>query len=405
MEQYKVFYSWQSDLPNSTNRGFIEKALEKATKAIRTDESIEIEPVIDRDTEGVPGSPDIANAIFAKINQAQVFACDVSIINKGEKSRPTPNPNVLIELGYALKTLGSERIIMIINTDFGPPEILPFDLSKKRVVTYCMPEECQERSLERKKLEDKLDTALRTIFTEIEKHPSTKDIQKSLYEKCSEMIEQDKIVVWRQFIESTTEEIIKNLLAWKQTGETALSQLQHGLLPNWQPWKDSVLEAVKISIPGLIPVLTAIRAGKENYWRESTSFLRSLVLLYRDMGGGITHVLRIGDTILYIAGSIGMALVARTKQLNFVEMWAGLTVPEIEGSGETTWCQTHEINYWQTGVTGHNNDPYGFVIKLLELPDIKPFFDSEERFKQSLFLGNLLHSLKEFKYEASSCTV
>jgi len=43
----KVFYSWQTDLPNSTNRGFIQTALEKAAKSIRDDESIVIEPVID----------------------------------------------------------------------------------------------------------------------------------------------------------------------------------------------------------------------------------------------------------------------------------------------------------------------------------------------------------------------
>ncbi|MCJ7675892.1 MAG: nucleotide-binding protein, partial [Sedimentisphaerales bacterium] len=101
MEKYKVFYSWESDLPNATNRNLIERALEDAAKAIRADESIKIEPVIDRDTAGVPGSPDIANTIFGKIEQSQVFACDVSIINKGEKSRKAPNPNVLIELGYA----------------------------------------------------------------------------------------------------------------------------------------------------------------------------------------------------------------------------------------------------------------------------------------------------------------
>ena len=171
MQNYKVFYSWQSDLPNPTNRDFIEKALENAAKAIRADDSIKVEPVIDRDTAGVPGAPDIASTIFAKIEEAQVFACDVSIINGGEKGRSTPNPNVLIELGYTLKTLGSERIIMIMNTAFGGPELLPFDLSKKRVVTYYMPKECQDRAPERKKLEAQLGTALRTIFTQIEAQP------------------------------------------------------------------------------------------------------------------------------------------------------------------------------------------------------------------------------------------
>ena len=48
-----IFYSWQSDLPNATNRGFIQKTLEKAAAAISSDESIDVEPVVDRDTAGV----------------------------------------------------------------------------------------------------------------------------------------------------------------------------------------------------------------------------------------------------------------------------------------------------------------------------------------------------------------
>ena len=51
-----IFYSWQSDLPNSTNRGFIQKILELVAKEIHIDHSISVEPVIDRDTSGVPGS-------------------------------------------------------------------------------------------------------------------------------------------------------------------------------------------------------------------------------------------------------------------------------------------------------------------------------------------------------------
>lgn len=168
MGESKVFYSWQSDLPNSTNRGFIQKALENAAKAIRADDSIKVEPVIDRDTAGVPGSPDIAKTIFDKIEKSQVFVCDVSIINKRSKFRNSPNPNVLIELGYAIKTLGEPRILMVINTAFGVPELLPFDLNKKRVLPYDMPEQCENRATERKVLESKLEAALRAILTHIE---------------------------------------------------------------------------------------------------------------------------------------------------------------------------------------------------------------------------------------------
>jgi hypothetical protein len=163
----RVFYSWQSDLPNASNRGFIEKALENVAKSIRNDESVQIEPVIDRDTAGIPGAPDIASAILAKIDKSQVFVCDVSIINLGAE-RPTPNPNVLIELGYALKTLGQERIIMVMNTDFGDPEHLPFDLRMKRTIKYQMSGWSDDKATERKKLEGQIFESLRLMLQEIE---------------------------------------------------------------------------------------------------------------------------------------------------------------------------------------------------------------------------------------------
>lgn len=159
----KVFYSWQSDLPNSTNRGLIGKALEDAAKSIRDDELIEVTPVIDRDTSGVPGAPDIAGTIFEKIEQSDVFVCDVSIIDRSA-ARPCPNPNVLIELGYAMKSLGPGRVIMVMNTAYGAPEALPFDLRMRRVVTYEAAEADAERAQARKGLQGSLVQGLRVIF-------------------------------------------------------------------------------------------------------------------------------------------------------------------------------------------------------------------------------------------------
>ncbi|MDY7007593.1 MAG: hypothetical protein SWX82_27580 [Cyanobacteriota bacterium] len=68
-----IFYSWQSDLPNPTNRGFIGDALNKAIKNIRKDDSIKVEPALDRDTQNVGGAPDIVKTIFEKIKQAEVL--------------------------------------------------------------------------------------------------------------------------------------------------------------------------------------------------------------------------------------------------------------------------------------------------------------------------------------------
>lgn len=91
----------------------------------------------DRDTLGVNGSPDITNTIFEKIEQSSLFICDISIINQNKSTeRKLPNQNVLIELGYAIGVLGWDKIICIMNEDYGSISLLPFDLKQHRVVTY-----------------------------------------------------------------------------------------------------------------------------------------------------------------------------------------------------------------------------------------------------------------------------
>lgn len=155
-----VFYSWQSDLPNTENRGFIQKALENACKTIASNADIEVEPVMDRDTQGVAGAPDIASTIFAKITAADIFVADISLIGQTSNGRFTPNPNVLIELGYALKTLGFERVVLVFNIAHGEIENLPFDLRMRRLVTYNVSSKTADKSKERKALESNFVSAL-----------------------------------------------------------------------------------------------------------------------------------------------------------------------------------------------------------------------------------------------------
>ena len=84
-------------------------------------------------TKDVPGSPDITNTILRKIDECDVFIGDLTFVSKSESGRYFPNPNVLIELGYALKSLSDGRLINVMNTAFGEPEgNLPFDLAHKR---------------------------------------------------------------------------------------------------------------------------------------------------------------------------------------------------------------------------------------------------------------------------------
>lgn len=161
----RIFYSWQSDLPNNTNRGFINTALDKAIEKIKSDTTYSIIPFLDRDTMGMAGSPDISLTIFEKINNSSVFVCDVSIVNNSEgNSRPTPNPNVLIELGYAVSKLGWECIILVMNEAYGSVELLPFDLRGRKVLTYSISTDAEKKSEERKKVSSILENGIKTIL-------------------------------------------------------------------------------------------------------------------------------------------------------------------------------------------------------------------------------------------------
>lgn len=118
----KIFYSWQSDLPNNNNRNFIQSCIDGVVSKYKNTMKIDA----DRDTQNETGSPDITNTIFEKIDECDLFVADISIINKSKykllrnRNKALPNPNVLIELGYAACRLGWERIVCVYNTDYSP---------------------------------------------------------------------------------------------------------------------------------------------------------------------------------------------------------------------------------------------------------------------------------------------
>lgn len=158
---YCIFYSWQSDLGNSTNRSFIEDALEKAIKEINNELNLPL--VLDKDTSGKTGSPDIVNSILRKIDESFIFVADISIVGKvNEKS--AVNSNVIYETGYAQGVLSDENIILICNTAYGKIEDLPFDLRARRIMQYnCSNEISPEEKREQKDmLVQHLKNAIRT---------------------------------------------------------------------------------------------------------------------------------------------------------------------------------------------------------------------------------------------------
>ena len=136
----KIFYSWQSDLPNSKNRGLISNCLTKAMKIVYNNLNEITDFEIISDSRGETGTPDLVSTIFSKVDDCDIFISDISIINNFQspdyKSRLCPNPNVMIELGYAAKSIGWEKIICVINTEYSRIEDLPFDIRLRKPLSY-----------------------------------------------------------------------------------------------------------------------------------------------------------------------------------------------------------------------------------------------------------------------------
>lgn len=136
-----VFWSWQSDRDERVTRHLIREALVLALGRLTGDADIEERLEIDHDTRGLPGSPDIVTSILAKIDAAAVFVADVTPIAISDGGKHVANPNVLIELGYAKKALGVDRVVTVWNTAFTHSrfEDLPFDLRGRRgPITYAL---------------------------------------------------------------------------------------------------------------------------------------------------------------------------------------------------------------------------------------------------------------------------
>src|SRR5262249_30820972 len=121
-----------SDRPRAVNHNFIEQAAQLAVDRLRAQVHLSVEPALDRDTQDVSGSPAIAESILEKIDTCGIFLADVTLVQDEGAKRFTPNPNVLIELGYAAARVGWNRTITVMNEAFGGPSKLPFDLQHRR---------------------------------------------------------------------------------------------------------------------------------------------------------------------------------------------------------------------------------------------------------------------------------
>lgn len=211
-----------------------------------------------------------------------------------------------------------------------------------------------------------------------------------LKEKCEKVLFEGNVLKWRELVNTLWSDIPKRILEWKSRAERV-----------WEKGnaerEDARLEAVEICLPSFVPILVAVENGRIDLWQESVGPLRQLLLLSNKMGGGFTDVINIGSYMLYFAGSLGMAVAARTKQLDFVNEWMQLPMPGMEYGevGERRWAEIYFAHHlWGRYLPGPK-EPFANILKICKSDYLSGFFADMDQLVKYLFLGNLGQSLYE----------
>lgn len=163
---YTVFFSWQSDTPSNVNRSFIRAALDAAVATLGAVEEV---PRVDSGMDGVAGSPEVATVMFEKVRESGIVVADLTLVGKTQrhdgKVKRTPNPNVLLELGYAAAALGWNRVIGVMNSHFGTAEEQPFDVRNRRFpIQYSLdPAKTENREVQLRALTSDLKGAIQAV--------------------------------------------------------------------------------------------------------------------------------------------------------------------------------------------------------------------------------------------------
>lgn len=171
-----VFYSWQSDLDARVTRQLIRESLNAALTLVNAQLGVDDAARLDQDTQGVPGMPDIVTTILAKIDGCAVFVPDLSLVAVAPNGSRSPNPNVLLELGYALRAKSDRQIVPVMNESFGAASELPFDLARRRwPLRFSLAEGADLSSFRetRERLTSALADAIRAVISAAEEPPQS----------------------------------------------------------------------------------------------------------------------------------------------------------------------------------------------------------------------------------------
>lgn len=130
MYNLKLFFSWQSDIKR--NHENIRDALVMACDTIKKEGEFNIKYT--ESTWERSGSPIIEKIVMEKAKDCDIFVADLTpIATTTQKS--LPNPNVMLELGFAKSSLVDDAILLLY-TGCIKTETMPFDINHQRMSRF-----------------------------------------------------------------------------------------------------------------------------------------------------------------------------------------------------------------------------------------------------------------------------
>jgi|GEM_PF-2000248 len=174
----QIFYCWQSDTDANFGKRLIQEALSNAIRLIESEgRDIFFKPILSRAGEmQQAGSPNIVKTINEKIRSSDIFVADITYVTQYDldskvkvRKKGAINSNVAIELGQAKALLEDERIIKVMNSVYGSPNVgieLPFDIEQDRYPIEYKADSKASAKIARANLTNVLKDAIKNIIRE-----------------------------------------------------------------------------------------------------------------------------------------------------------------------------------------------------------------------------------------------
>ena len=129
--QYRIFYSWQSDIPTAKVL-----LLQSLNEVVRQLKGKGIHVIIEQGGGG-SGFISIEDSVRTKIRRSDIFVGDVTPVGRvDDKGKLLPNANVMYEMGVATEVMTADRIIAVAMKGDWRVEDMPFDFNHYSMLLF-----------------------------------------------------------------------------------------------------------------------------------------------------------------------------------------------------------------------------------------------------------------------------